>query len=80
VALSQFVVIRSTDQHDDEQILAVNYVNGRFVRMPSQDRTLLDALANHPTNVPVSMKRLRRKLEKLHRFGVVSVAPIDPLR
>ena len=80
VTLCRFVVIRSMDRLGDEQILAVNYVNGRFVRLPGRERPLLDALAKHPMSVPVSMKSLRRKLEKLHRFGVVSVAPVDPLR
>ena len=80
VTISQFVVIRAMERQHEEQILAANYVNGRFVHLPSQERPLLDGLAKHPISVTVSMKPLRRKLEKLHRFGVVSVAPIDPLR
>jgi radical SAM superfamily enzyme YgiQ (UPF0313 family) len=71
VALSQYVVIRSMDRRDREQILAVNYVNGRFVRRPARERPLLDALAKHPMTVAASMTPLRQKLEKLHRFGVV---------
>ncbi len=73
VGLSQFVVIRSMDRRYNEQILAVNYVNGRFVRRPARERPLLDALAKDPMRVPVSMKPLRRTLEKLHRFGIVTL-------
>jgi radical SAM superfamily enzyme YgiQ (UPF0313 family) len=73
VTLSQFVAIRSMDRRYNEEILAVNYVNGRFVRRPGQERPLLDALAKHPMTVPVSVKPLRQRLEKLHRFGIVTV-------
>jgi hypothetical protein len=65
VGVSQFVVIRS--------LLAVNYVNGRFVRLPERERPLIDQLAKAPIRVPVSKKALRRRLEKLHRLGVVNV-------
>jgi hypothetical protein len=68
VALSQFVAIRPMDR----QILAVNYVNGRFVRRPSREGLLLNMLAKEPMTVPVSMKPLRQKLEKLHRLGIVT--------
>jgi hypothetical protein len=44
-----------------------------FVRRPAGERPLLEALSEHPMNVPLSMKPLRRRLEKLHRFGVVAV-------
>jgi radical SAM superfamily enzyme YgiQ (UPF0313 family) len=67
VTLSQFVAIRSMGR----QILAVNYVNGRFVRSPGRERLLLDKLAKQSVTVSVSMKPLRQKLEKLHRFGIV---------
>jgi hypothetical protein len=73
VALSQFVVIRSMDRRDKQEILAVNYVNGRFVRRPARERPLLDELARQRMSVPVSMKPLRRTLEKLHRFGIVTL-------
>jgi radical SAM superfamily enzyme YgiQ (UPF0313 family) len=75
VTLSQFVVIRSMgrQQNEDEDILAVNYINGRFVRRPNEERALLDALAKNPMSVPVSRKPLRAKLEKLHRSGIVTV-------
>jgi len=59
-------------QHKQD-ILVVNYVNGRFVRRPDRERPLLEALAQHPMSVPVSMKPLRRGLENLHRFGIVTV-------
>jgi len=71
--LSPFVVIRSAGQGHKQEILAVNYVNGRFVRRPVRERSLLDRLAKHPINVTSSMKLLRGKLEKLHRFGIVTV-------
>jgi hypothetical protein len=73
VRLSQFVVLRSMGPEHKEEILAVNYVNGRFVRRPSGERPLLEALAKEPISVPTSMNRLRQKLEKLHRFGIVTV-------
>ena len=73
VALSQFVVIRSMGRKDKQEILAVNYVNGRFVRRPSGERSLLEALAKSPMNVSVAMKAARRSLEKLHRFGIVTI-------
>jgi len=71
VRLSEFVVIRSMGRRDKEDILVVNYVNGRFVRRPGVERPLLDTLAREGMSVSVSMKSLRRKLEKLHRFGIV---------
>jgi hypothetical protein len=74
VALSAFVVVRSMGRRDRQQILAVNYVNGRFVRRPAGDRALLDALAAGPMSVTPSMDSVRRKLEKLHRFGIVTIA------
>jgi radical SAM superfamily enzyme YgiQ (UPF0313 family) len=70
VAMSQFVAIRSMEH----RILAVNYVNGRFVSRPNRERPLLDMLAKEPMTVPVSMKPLRQRLEKLHRFGIVKIA------
>src|SRR5262249_8009572 len=72
VALSQFVVIRAMRRRDRPEILAVNYVNGRFVTRPSRERQLLDVLAKGPMQVPVSMKALRRKLETLNRFGLLT--------
>jgi hypothetical protein len=74
VTLSPFVVIRSMGRRYRQEILAVNYVNGRFMRRPSRERSLLEALAKGPMNVPVTMKLLRRRLEKLHRFGLVTTA------
>ena len=71
VALNEFVVIRPMNGRHREQTLSVNYVNGRFVRRPSRERPLLDALAKHPMTVPVTMLSLRRKLEKLHRLGLL---------
>jgi hypothetical protein len=65
VGLSQFVVIRDT--------LTVNYVNGRFVRRPPEEMTLLEKLAKQPMTVTVSMKATRRKLEKLLRFGIITI-------
>jgi radical SAM superfamily enzyme YgiQ (UPF0313 family) len=75
VGLSEFFVIRSMHREDKHEILAANYVNGRFLRRPSQERTLLDALRKSPLRVRSSMKGLRRKVEKLHRAGVVTVLP-----
>lgn len=74
VTLSPFIVVRSTGRRDRQQILAVNYVNGRFVRRPAGDRALLDALAAGPMSVPPSTEPLRRQLEMLHRFGIVTIA------
>lgn len=71
VMLSPFVVIRSIDQRYGQEILAVNYVNGRFVRRPNQERRLLNRLAKKPMTVP--RKSSRDTLEKLHRFGIVAV-------
>jgi radical SAM superfamily enzyme YgiQ (UPF0313 family) len=68
--LSQFVAIRSMD---NEQILSVNYVNGRFVCRPGGEQSLLEELAQGPMTVVESMKDVRQKLEKLHRFGIVSI-------
>jgi radical SAM superfamily enzyme YgiQ (UPF0313 family) len=68
VRLSQFFVIRSIDE---EEILAVNYMNRRFVRRPGEDRSLLDALATEPLTVPASMTPRRQSVEKLHRCGIV---------
>jgi hypothetical protein len=72
VTLSPFVVIRCMDRLHRQGMLAVNYVNGRFVRLPSRERAQLRALAKEPMSVTVSMKPLRRKLEKLHRFAVIT--------
>jgi len=73
VGLSQFVVIRSMSRQDKNDILVANYVNGRFARRPSRERAVLDALAKSPMSVRSSMKALRQKVAKLHRFGVVTV-------
>jgi hypothetical protein len=73
IALSPFVVIRSMDRPRERGILVVNYVNGRFVQRPDSERPLLDSLAEQPIKVPLAMKVLRRRLEKLHRFGIVTV-------
>jgi hypothetical protein len=73
VTLSQFVVVRCMGQRHKNEVLAVNYVNNRFVRRPSGERPLINALAEHPMTVAASMKALRRKLEKLHKFGMVTV-------
>jgi hypothetical protein len=73
VTLSPFVVIRSMDRRQKQEILVVNYVNGRSLQRPSEERSLLDSLAVRPMNLPVSKKILRRKLEKLLRFGIVTV-------
>jgi hypothetical protein len=75
IGLSPFVVIRSMNRQDKNEILAANYVNGRFVRRPNRERALLDALAKNPMSLRSSMKVLRRKVEKLHRAGVVTVIP-----
>jgi radical SAM superfamily enzyme YgiQ (UPF0313 family) len=72
-AISQFVVIRPMGRDHKNEILAIDYVNGRFVRRPSRERPLLEGLAAQPMHVPASKKLLRRKLEDLHRFGVVAV-------
>src|SRR5262245_49057579 len=73
VGLSPFVVIRPMGRRDGQEILAVNYVNGRFARFSGRERRPLDALAEKPMSVPVSKKLLRQKLEKLHKFGLVTV-------
>ena len=73
VALSEFVVIRCIDGAGGEQILAANYVNRRFVQRPAEDRPLLQELAKQPLRVPAEDKTLRQRLEKLHRFGIVTV-------
>jgi hypothetical protein len=73
VALSQYVVIRSMSRVHKHEILAVNYVNGRFVRLPARERPLFNALARGAMSIPVSKKSLRRRLEKLHRLGLVAV-------
>jgi radical SAM superfamily enzyme YgiQ (UPF0313 family) len=73
IGLSQFVVIRAMNRRDRQEILAVNYVNGRSIRRPSRERPLLEQLARHPMSVSISMKSLRRKLEKLLRFGIVTI-------
>jgi len=65
VGLSPFVVIREG--------VAVNYVNGRLVERPARERALLESLAKEPLRLSVSMKRLRQRLESLHRFGIVTV-------
>jgi radical SAM superfamily enzyme YgiQ (UPF0313 family) len=68
VGLSQFFVIRAVDE-----VMTVNYVNGRFIPRPREERPLLEKLAKEPMSVTVSMKATRRKLEKLLRFGIVTV-------
>jgi hypothetical protein len=68
VAVSPFVVIRSIGR----EILAVNYVNGRSMRRPLGERSLLKSLAQKPLTVPTSKKVLRQKLEKLQRFGIIA--------
>lgn len=76
ITLSPFVVIRSTDEiaeFAEGEILCVNYVNNRSVRRPAEERALLEELAAGPVKVSPSQKDLRRRLEKLHRFGIVSV-------
>jgi radical SAM superfamily enzyme YgiQ (UPF0313 family) len=72
-ALSQFAVIRSMDGEYKQEILAVNYVNGRFMRRPIAERRLLTSLAESPVSVSPSKKVLRRTLENLNRFGLVRV-------
>jgi len=72
VALSPFVVIRPMDRRY-KQILAVNYVNGRFARWRGRERKQLYALAEKPMSVPLSKKLLRQQLGKLHKFGLVTV-------
>jgi hypothetical protein len=47
-----------------EAFVGVEYVNGRFMRRPIGKRQVLNALAESP---------LRCRLEKLIRFGLVSV-------
>jgi hypothetical protein len=79
VALSPFVVIRAMDRQHRGEILSVNYVNGRFVRRPNRERPLLEALAKQPMRVTASMESIRRKLEKLHRFGLVTVQVADTI-
>jgi radical SAM superfamily enzyme YgiQ (UPF0313 family) len=56
VQLSQFVVIRAID---DEEVLAVNYVNGRFVRLSSGECPVLESLT-------------KEMIPKLVRFGVIT--------
>jgi len=73
VRISPFVVIRSMDRRYKQEILAVNYVNHRFVRRPGRERSLLEELAKQPLTASASTKPLRRKLETLHRFGVVVI-------
>src|SRR5262249_40409898 len=73
VGVSPFVVIRSMDRRYHQDVLVVDYVNGRFVRRPHRERTLLETLVKEPMTLAASMKPLRRKLETLHRFGVVVV-------
>jgi radical SAM superfamily enzyme YgiQ (UPF0313 family) len=73
VGLSPFVVIRRMGRQEKNEILAVNYVNGRFVRRPARERALLEALAQHPITVTGVRRVLRRKLEQLHRFGIVTI-------
>jgi radical SAM superfamily enzyme YgiQ (UPF0313 family) len=73
VTLSPFVVIRSMDQRDDQELLAVNYINGRFVRRPAQEARVLRKLAKQSMSVPVSRKALRESLETLHRFRILAV-------
>jgi radical SAM superfamily enzyme YgiQ (UPF0313 family) len=80
VELSQFVVIRSMGGRHKNEILAVNYVNGRFVRMSGRERPLLAELAEHPMRVSVSMKSLRRKLEKLQMLGIVNIQMIQSVQ
>jgi radical SAM superfamily enzyme YgiQ (UPF0313 family) len=77
VALSQFLVVRSMDRRDDEQILAVNSVNGRSVLRPGRERPLLETLAKQPMTVPASNKSLRQSLQQLHRFGIVTIQDVD---
>jgi radical SAM superfamily enzyme YgiQ (UPF0313 family) len=77
VGLSQFVVVRAIDGRDKDEILTVNYVTGRFIRRPSQERPLLEELAKHPMTVSASMKPTRRELEKLLRFGIVTIRDAD---
>jgi anaerobic magnesium-protoporphyrin IX monomethyl ester cyclase len=69
VMISPFVVIRSTDQ----DILAVNYVNGRFVQLSTREGRVLKWLAKEPMRLPVSRKSMRDRLEKLYRFGIVAI-------
>ena len=73
VALSPFVMIRPMDRRYKQEILAVNYVNGRFARWRGRERKQLYALAEKPMSVPLSKKLSRQKLEKLHKFGLVTV-------
>ena len=67
--LSPFVVIRKSEQ----DILAVNYVNGRFVRRPAEESRLLKRLAKEPISLPVSRKPMRDSLERLHRFRILAI-------
>jgi radical SAM superfamily enzyme YgiQ (UPF0313 family) len=73
VGLSQFFVIRAMERRDKDEILTVNYVNGRFIRRTGREQALLEELANHPMTISVSMKPMRRNLEKLLRFGIVTI-------
>jgi hypothetical protein len=68
VMLSPFVVIRQSEQ----DILAVNYVNGRFVRRPAEESRLLKRLAKEAISLPVSRKPIHDSLEKLHRFRILA--------
>jgi radical SAM superfamily enzyme YgiQ (UPF0313 family) len=73
VTLSQFVVVRCMSRQHKNQVLAVNYVNGRALHRPGRERPLLESLAKQTMLIPASMKSLRQKLETLHRFGIVTV-------
>jgi hypothetical protein len=77
VALSQFAVVRSMAREHKQEILAVNYVNGRFMRLPSAERRILNLLAENPMSLPSSTKALRGKLEKLNRFGLLTVLEVQ---
>jgi hypothetical protein len=65
------------DSRDKNEVLAVNYVNGRFARCPGRERARLQALAREPMSVEVSKKALRRQFERLHRFGIVTVTRLQ---
>jgi radical SAM superfamily enzyme YgiQ (UPF0313 family) len=71
VAISPFVVIRAIGK----DLLAVNYVNNRYVRHPGSNRSLLESLAERRINVSGLTTPMRRQLEKLHRAGAVTVSP-----
>jgi hypothetical protein len=74
VSLSPYVVIRCIEPELKHEILAVNYINGRFFRLPGGDRRLIETLARDSMHAPVSKKGLRLRLERLLRFGVVTVS------